>query len=302
MPYNLITILGPTAVGKTRLAALLANKFNGEIISADSRQVYRKLDLGTGKDFEDYLVNGNSVKHHLIDVIDPGDEFNLFLFNKMFYQIFSELQSKNKLPFLVGGTGLFLHSVLSGYNLNHVPFDETKYKELESYDIDFLSGYLKKINPRLHNTTDLLIKERVIKAIMISEKKDFEGVENKTEIKSLTIGIKLDREFVKERITARLKQRLENGMIDEVSNLLKSGITFDKLRFWGLEYRFIGSYLKGELNYEEMFEKLNSGIHNFAKRQMTWFRKIERDGIEIIWIDGADYSQAEQVISGKYFS
>lgn len=302
MLYNLITILGPTAVGKTRLAALLANKFNGEIISADSRQVYRKLDLGTGKDFEDYLVNGNSVKYHLIDVIDPGDEFNLFLFNKMFYQIFSELQSNNKLPFLVGGTGLFLHSVLSGYNLNRVPFDETKYKELESYHIDFLSGYLKKINPRLHNTTDLLIKERVIRAIMISEKKDFEGVENKTEIKSLTIGIKLDREFVKERITARLKQRLENGMIDEVSNLLKSGITFDKLRFWGLEYRFIGSYLKGELNYEEMFEKLNSGIHNFAKRQMTWFRKIERDGIEIIWIDGADYSQAEQVISGKYFS
>lgn len=302
MPYNLITILGPTAVGKTRLAALLANKFNGEIISADSRQVYRKLDLGTGKDFDDYIVNGKSVKYHLIDVIDPGDEFNLFLFNKMFYKIFSELQSKTKIPFLVGGTGLFLHSVLSGYNLNQVPFDEKKYKELESYDIDFLTGYLSKINPRLHNTTDLLIKERVIRAIMISEKKDFEGVANKTEIKSLTIGVKLERESVKKRITARLKQRLENGMIDEVSNLLKSGITFDKLHFLGLEYRFIGSFLKGELSYEEMFEKLNSGIHNFAKRQMTWFRKMEREGIEINWIEGADYSQAEQIILGKYFS
>jgi tRNA dimethylallyltransferase len=301
MPYNLITILGPTAVGKTRLAALLANRFNGEIISADSRQVYRKLDLGTGKDFEDYFVNGNSVKYHLIDIIDPGGEFNLFLFNKMFYKIFSELQFKNKIPFLVGGTGLFLHSILSGYNLNQVPFDEIKYKELESYDIDFLAGCLKKINPRLHNTTDLLIKERVIKAIMISEKKDFEGVENKTEINSLTIGIKLDREFVKERITARLKQRFENGMIDEVSNLLKNGITFDKLYFLGLEYRFIGRYLKGELNYEEMFEKLNIGIHNFAKRQMTWFRKMEREGIEINWIDGADYSQAERIIADKYF-
>jgi tRNA dimethylallyltransferase len=302
MAYNLITILGPTAVGKTRLAALLAYRFNGEIISADSRQVYKKMNLGTGKDLDDYIVYGSSINYHLIDVIEPGDEFNLFLFNKMFYKSFSEIGSSNKIPFLVGGTGLFLHSVLSGYNLNQVQFDEKKYKELEMCDINFLTARLKKINPNLHNTTDLLIKERVIKAIMIAEKKDFEGVEYKTEINSLTIGIKLNKEIVKERITERLIQRLKNGMIEEVENLLKNGITFEKLYFFGLEYRLIGSYLKGDLKYDEMFENLKNGIHKFAKRQITWFKKMEREGIEINWIDGPDYNKAEAIISNKYFS
>jgi len=302
MSYNLITILGPTAVGKTRLAALLANRFNGEIISADSRQVYKEMNIGTGKDLSDYIVNGNTIKCHLIDVIDPSEEFNLFLFNKLFYDAFHKIKQSANTPFLVGGTGLFLHSILTGYNLNKVEFDKNRYEELDSFDISFLTEKLKNLNPHLHNTTDLLIKDRVIKAIMVAEKNNFEGIENKVEIKSLNIGVRLEREKVKERITNRLKIRLENGMIEEVEQLLKNGITYNKLDFFGLEYKFIGKYLQGELKYEEMFDKLNRGIHNFAKRQMTWFRKMEREGIEINWIDGADYNKAEQIITEKYFA
>jgi len=302
MSYNLITILGPTAVGKTRLAALLANRFNGEIISADSRQVYKKMNIGTGKDLSDYIVNGKTVKYHLIDVIEPSDEFNLFLFNKLFYDAFHKINQSAKTPFLVGGTGLFLHSILTGYNLSKVEFNKNRYQELDSFDISLLREKLKNLNPHLHNTTDLLIKDRVIKAIMIAEKNIYEGIENKVEIKSLNIGVRLEREKVKERITNRLKIRLENGMIEEIEQLVKNGITYSKLDFFGLEYKFIGKYLRGELTYEEMFDKLNRGIHNFAKRQMTWFRKMEREGIEINWIDGADYNKAEQIITEKYFA
>lgn len=301
MPYNLITILGPTAVGKTRLSALLAAHFNGEIISADSRQVYKGMDIGTGKDLGDYIVEGKKIPYHLIDVIDPGDEFNLFLFNKLFYNCFHEINSKNKTPFLVGGTGLFIHSILSHYNLNKIEFDSVRFNELNNLDINDLREKLLDLNPKLHNSTDLLIKDRVIKAIMIAEKKDFSGIENKVGIKSLTIGIHEEREVIRKRITERLKRRIETGMIEEIKELLQSGITYSKLDFFGLEYKFIGKYLNGELNYEEMFQKLNSSIHNFAKRQMTWFRKMEREGIEINWIDGADYLTAEKIISNKYF-
>lgn len=302
MPYNLITIIGPTAVGKTRLAALLANRFNGEIISADSRQVYKGMDIGTGKDLSDYIVDGKAVKYHLIDVIEPGGEFNLFLFNKLFYDAFHQINLSNRIPFLVGGTGLFLHSILAGYNLNKVEFDDNRYQELDSLDVNSLAEKLKSINPNLHNTTDLLIKDRVIKAIIITEKNNFDGIENKTEIKSLNIGVRMERGMVKERITNRLKTRLENGMIEEVEQLIEKGLTFEKLDFFGLEYKFIGSYLQEKLSYEEMFDRLNRGIHKFAKRQMTWFRKMEREGIEVNWIDGADYYQAEKIITEKYFA
>ncbi|MDQ7818620.1 MAG: tRNA (adenosine(37)-N6)-dimethylallyltransferase MiaA [Melioribacteraceae bacterium] len=300
MSYNLITILGPTAVGKTRLAASLANHFNGEIISADSRQVYKGMDIGTGKDLADYIVDGQEIPYHLIDVIEPGGEFNLFLFNKLFYESYHKINSKNKIPFLVGGTGLFIHSILSEYNLNKVEFDLVLYNALNTLDINVLRERLLSLNPKLHNSTDLLLKDRVIKAILIAEKKDFSGIGNRVKINSLTIGIRVERETVRSRITERLRQRLENGMIEEIQQLLKNGITFDKLNFFGLEYKFIGKYLKGELDYEEMFQKLNSSIHNFAKRQMTWFRKMEREGIEINWIDGADYLTAEKIISNKY--
>lgn len=299
--YNLITILGPTASGKTGLAALLANKFNGEIISADSRQVYRKMNIGTGKDLDDYSVEGINIRYHLIDVIDPGGEFNLFLFNKMFFDSFHSIVDRNKTPFLVGGTGLFLHSILSGYELNRVDFSQKRFNELSLLETGQLKEILLSLNPKLHNSTDLLVKERIVKAIMIAEEKSFSPVDNRVDIKSLTIGLKNERNTIKERITERLKKRLKNGMIEEVEGLIKDGITMNKLLFFGLEYKFIAKYIAGELSYDEMFNQLNSGIHNFSKRQMTWFRKMEKEGITINWIEGADYNAAVKIIERNYF-
>lgn len=302
MQYNLITILGPTAVGKTFLGASLADYFGGEIISADSRQVYKGMDIGTGKDLKDYAVNGKTVPYHLIDLIDPKEEFNLFLFNQYFYKAFYEITSRQKIPFLVGGTGLYLHSILKGYDLNRVEFNEERYSELNELTIEELAAKLKMANPSLHNITDLLIKERIIRALMIAENSTRNEIERKSEINSLVIGVKLEREEIKKRITLRLKQRLENGMIDEVKQLVADGITFERLELFGLEYKFVSKYLIGELNYNDMFQKLNSSIHAFAKRQMTWFRKMEREGITINWIDGPNFEAARQIISQNYFS
>ena len=302
MQYNLITILGPTAVGKTFLGASLADHFGGEIISADSRQVYRRMDIGTGKDLNDYLINGKSVPYHLIDVIEPKDEFNLFLFNQHFYKTFNEINYREMIPFLVGGTGLYLHSILKSYDLNPVEFNDKRFSELNELTIEELVEMLKIKNPSLHNTTDLLIKERVIRAIVISEKAAHKESEGRSKINSLIIGVRLEREKIKKRITARLKQRLENGMIDEVKKLVDEGITFERLETFGLEYKFVGKYLSGEVNHNDMFQKLNSAIHSFAKRQMTWFRKMEREGIKINWIEGPDYEAAKQIISQNYSS
>lgn len=302
MNYNLITILGPTAVGKTRLGAVLANRFGGEIISADSRQVYRGMDIGTGKDIDDYIVGGRPVPYHLVDVIDPGEEFNLFAFNKLFYKAVNEILSRAKIPVLVGGTGLYLHSILKGYKLNKVDFDADKYDELNKLDVESLKKKLFALNPAPHNTTDLLIKDRIIKAILIAGKNEFESIPNKIDLNSLVIGVNVDRKIVRERITNRLRKRLESGMVEEVQNLLDKGITFEKLEFFGLEYKFIAKFIKNEITYEEMFEKLNTAIHQFAKRQMTWFRKLEREGIEINWIEGPDFNAAEKIILEKYFS
>ncbi len=302
MQYNLITILGPTAVGKTFLGASLADRFGGEIISADSRQVYRRMDIGTGKDLNDYLINGKSLPYHLIDLIEPKDEFNLFLFNQQFYKAFREISSREKIPFLVGGTGLYLHSILKNYDLNPVEFNDKRYSELSELTLEELAELLKAKNSSLHNTTDLLIKERIIRAIMLSEKTAHKEIDGRSGINSLIIGVSLEREEIKKRITARLKQRLESGMIDEVKNLIGEGITFERLETFGLEYKFVGKYLSGELNRNDMFQKLNSAIHSFSKRQMTWFRKMEKEGIKINWIEGADYDAAEQIISKNYFS
>ena len=300
MNYNLITILGPTAVGKTYLGAQLANRFNGEIISADSRQVYLGMDIGTGKDIDDYNVNGKIVPHYLIDVIEPKEEFNLFLFNKFFYESFSGIISRGKIPFLVGGTGLYLHSILSGYELNKVDFGAERYEELDEFGIKDLSEKLKKISSSLHNTTDLLVKERIIRAIMIAEKENNKETLKKAGINSLTIGIRLEREEIKKRITARLKRRLQSGMIEEVKRLIDGGISFERLNLFGLEYKFIGKYLSGELSYNDMYQKLNSAIHGFAKRQMTWFRKMEREGTVIHWLEGPDYEKACKIISQNF--
>ena len=302
MHFNLITILGPTAAGKTRLSAQLANYFNGEIISADSRQVYKGMDIGTGKDLNDYLINGNKVPYHLIDILEPSEEFNLFLFTKLFYQAYAKISSLHKIPFLVGGTGLYLHSILKKYNLQEVEFNKNRTEELDKFTIEELAELLKKINPALHNSTDLIIKERIITAIIIAETKNNKICQTKDEINSLVIGVRLEREEIKKRITDRLIARLDNGMIEEVKQLLNDGITFERLNLFGLEYKFIGKYLNKELSYDDMFQKLNSSIHNFAKRQMTWLRKMNREGIDINWIDGPDYAAAKQIISQKYFS
>jgi len=301
MTYNLITILGPTAVGKTFLAARLAKEFNGEIISADSRQVYTGMDIGTGKDLEDYKFDEIIIPHHLIDIINPSEEFNLFLFQKYFFEYYSQITSKKRLPFLVGGTGLYIHSLLKEYELLKVDFNVNRIEELNKYSIEELRKRLLDLSPSLHNTTDLLIKERVIKGIIIAEQKSQQEESSTPKLNSLVIGVAVERDEIKKRITVRLKQRLESGMIEEVEGFLKSGISHEKLAFFGLEYKFVSQYLKGNLNKNDMFQKLNSAIHKFAKRQMTWFRKMEKEGIEIHWVNGPDFEKAKEIIETKYF-
>ena len=303
MKEKLIVVLGPTAVGKTKFAVRLADKFNGEIISADSRQVYKQMDIGTGKDIDDYKIGDKEIPYHLIDVIEPTDEFDLFRFKKLFKDAFSKITSKNNLPFLVGGTGLYIHSILKNYELAEVKFDTSRYQELELLSTEELRKMVIEKVPSAHNTTDLIEKDRMIKAIIIAEQKQLNTPDNELDFDALVIGLKEDREKIKQNITKRLKQRLQNGMIDEVDNLVKSGITYEKLDFFGLEYKFIGKYLKGELNYNDMYQKLNSAIHKFAKRQMTWFRKMEREGIDIHWFDKNNESDAyllvEQFLQGN---
>jgi tRNA dimethylallyltransferase len=259
------------------------------------------MDIGTGKDIADYNVKGKIVESYLIDLIEPEKEYNLFSFMRNFHLAFDKICGNGKIPFLAGGTGLYLHSVLKDYNLTKVEFDTGRYEELNRLDLDKLTYALKRINPALHNTTDLLIKDRVIRAIIIAEGGAVKE-EEKESIRPLVIGVRFEREIIKERITARLKHRLQNGMIDEVKNLVARGIPFERLELFGLEYKFVGRYLKGELNYDEMYRNLNGAIHSFAKRQMTWFRKMEREGIVIRWIEGPDFQQAEKIINDNYFS
>ena len=299
MPYNLITILGPTATGKTRLAAMLAHAFNGEIISADSRQVYKEMDIGTGKDLKDYSIEGKIIPHYLINVINPTEEFDLYKFNQLFYQFFDKIKRNKKIPFLVGGTGLYISSILKGYKLTKADLTAKNLRYFEEYSTTELKTILRELSSNLHNTTDLINRERIIKAIIVAMASS-EDSSQQSNINSLVIGIKLPRSEIKNRITARLKSRLESGMITEVESLLKKNITYEKLNFFGLEYKFIGLYLKNELNYNDMFQKLNSAIHNFAKRQMTWFRKMEKEGIKINWIEGPDYNAAFKIIKDNF--
>jgi tRNA dimethylallyltransferase len=301
MKFNLITILGPTAVGKTRLGALLAAKFNGEIISADSRQVYKGMNIGTGKDFADYLVNGKQIKYHLIDIIHPSEEFNLFLFKKYFFEALDDINSRNKFPFLVGGTGLYLSAILQNYQLPPVNFEIEEFKAMQQLSLKELREILFGLNPRQHNKTDLLYKDRIIKAILI-EKANAETNTSPSPINSLVIGVKAEREIIKERITKRLTARLDSGMIEEVKTLIEQGISHDRLCQLGLEYKFISLYLQNKLIYNEMYQKLNSAIHSFAKRQMTWFRKMEREGIKINWIESGNYQDASNLIETIFSS
>lgn len=286
MKYDLITILGPTASGKTPLAANLASKINAEIISGDSRQIYRDMDLGTGKDLEDYVVNGVEVPYHLIDIVDPGYKYNVFEFQRDFLEAYNLVKSKGKIPLLCGGTGMYIESVLKGYKLIPVPENKSLREALADKSLEELTAILSKYK-KLHNSTDVDTVKRAIRAIEIEEYYIKENVDARPfpKLNSLIVGVEIDRELRREKITRRLHQRLENGMVDEVRRLIDSGIKPEDLIYYGLEYKFLTLYVIGELSYDEMISQLEIAIHQFAKRQMTWFRGMERRGFTIRWID-----------------
>lgn len=288
LKYNLVTILGPTATGKTGLAAHFAARTNGEVISADSRQVYRGMDLGTGKDLEDYFVDGVEIPSHLVDIEAAGAHYNVYRFQTDFIKTFKEVNARKRLPIMCGGSGLYLEAVLKNYRLIEVPPNKELRKELEGKTLEELTEILKALKPQLHNYTDVETDRRAVRAIEI-EKYYAENPKDDSEmpdIKSLNIGIDFDREIRRQRITTRLKQRLDEGMLDEVQKLLDSGLTSDQLIYYGLEYKFLTLHLIGELSFNEMFSKLEIAIHQFAKRQMTWFRGMEKRGTKIHWING----------------
>jgi len=291
MSKNLVVILGPTASGKTNLATRLAFDLNGEIISADSRQVYRNMDIGTGKDLNQYTIEGWRIPYHLIDILQPEDEFNLFTFQKRFYEIFDAILKNRKLPVLVGGTGLYLESVLSGYDLPEAEINEDFRKDLREKSKDELREILYSLKPDLHNKTDLEDAGRLIRAIEIETARHLKNIhpQHKPDVDAVIFGVRWERAVLRKRITRRLDERLKNGMVDEVAHLHSAGLSWQKLESFGLEYRFISFYLQGKMPLDEMRDKLNTAIHQFAKRQETWFRRMERKGIVIHWIQEDNY-------------
>lgn len=288
MNYDLVTILGPTASGKTPLAAALAFRLNAEIISGDSRQVYRRMDLGTGKDLADYVVDGKRIPYHLIDIVEPGYKYNVFEFQRDFLQAYDDIRQRGVLPILCGGTGMYIESVLKGYKLLPVPENPELRASLADKSLDelttILAGYKK-----LHNSTDVDTVKRAIRAIEIEEYYRQQPVSAREfqAINSLVIGVDIDRDLRRTKITRRLKQRLDEGMVDEVRALLDAGIPAEDLIYYGLEYKYLTLYAVGQLTYDEMFHQLEIAIHQFAKRQMTWFRGMERRGFNIHWIDAS---------------
>ena len=310
---RMITILGPTASGKTPVAARLAAEIGGEVISADSRQVYRRMDIGTGKDLDDYTVQGagfkmqgshqlahepltmNSepltIRYHLIDIAEPGTKYNLFQYQQDFFDAYNNIIGRGVTPILCGGTGLYIEAVLKGYGLSPVPQNPELRVQLEGKSLAELTQMLKELKAKngstMHNTTDVDSAQRAIRAIEIEEYNLHTPTEKREmpPIDSLIIGIDIDREERRRKITNRLKQRLENGMVEEVRSLLDEGIPAEDLIYYGLEYKFVTEYITGQTTYDEMFTRLEIAIHQFAKRQMTWFRGMERRGFTIHWID-----------------
>ncbi len=300
MNINLIVILGPTASGKTTLAAHLAKVLGSEIISADSRQVYRGMDLGTGKDLSEYCVEGVSIPCHLIDIVDPNVDFSVFDYQKRFFQCFDEIASRGVLPVLVGGTGLYLESVLQGYRMCAVPEDPVLRNELATEPMEGLIRRFLAVHSRPHNKSDLLDRSRLIRAIEIAEhSRHYKSLPDVPRIEALVVGVRWERSVLRERITGRLRQRLAAGMIEEVRSLHASGLSWERLHYFGLEYRYIGLYLQGMLDYQTMIETLNTKIHQFAKRQETWFRRMERRGTVIHWLDGADHDFLRKIIENN---
>ncbi len=297
MKQKLLIILGPTASGKTRLGVELARRMNGEIISADSRQVYRGLDIGSGKDLAEY----GEIPHHLIDIVDPGYEFNLFQFQRRFLEADAAIRGRGKLPLLVGGTGLYLDSVLSGYRLTAVPENHALREELAGEPLELLARRLRETNPRLHNSTDTLERQRLLRAIEIAEFRESTPPESLPEFRHLVLGLRWERSVLRERITERLRQRLGEGLVEEVARLHGEGISWEQLEFYGLEYRYVARHLQGELTKNDLFQKLNSAIHDFAKKQGNWFRRMERRGAVIHWLDGAADPTTEAAEIAKKF-
>lgn len=284
--YQLITILGPTASGKTAFAAALAERLDTEIISGDSRQIYRSMDIGTGKDLADYIVNGKQIPYHLIDICEPGYKYNVFEYQHDFFKAFNSIKDKGKLPILCGGTGMYIEAVLKGYKLLDVPPNPELRNSLKGKSLEELETILSSYKI-LHNKTDVDSAQRAIRAIEIEEYYKTQAPDkNEYEpINSLIIGVQIDRELRREKISRRLRSRLDEGMVDEVRNILNTGVKPEDLIYYGLEYKFLTQYIIGELSYEDMVSQLEIAIHQFAKRQMTWFRGMERRGFTIHWID-----------------
>ena len=282
--FNLLVVLGPTASGKTSLAVKLAQQLQGEVLSADSRQVYRGLDLGSGKDLDEY----QDVPYHLIDIVDTDYEYNIFDFQRHFVEAFELVNQRNKLPILAGGSALYVDAILKGYRLVEVPENPLLRAELALLSDTQLVDYLLALKPEQHNTTDLIERPRIIRAIEIAkgEQEAATSLPPFPKITPFIVAIKWDRAVLRKRVTARLIERFDQGLIEEVKNLQANGTPWQTLDFYGLEYRFVGQYLQGKLSRNDMFQKLNSAIHQFAKKQDTWLRRLERNGFKIHWLDG----------------
>ena len=301
LSIDLLVVLGPTATGKTKLAVQLADQLRGEIISADSRQVYRGMDIGTGKDLDEYELSENTIPYHLIDIADPMEEYNVSQFQNDFNRIFSEIKSSNKLPILCGGTGFYIKAVLMDFDLPTIGPDKTLRHELEDWTLEDLILELDNLSPGASIKTPVDTRRRVIRAIEVEKnREEEEGGRNKIKSKvqtPLVIGVEYPRQVIRERITKRLLERLENGMIEELETLLQNGVTHERLDTLGLEYRFISQYLQGNLTKDEMTTQLNTAIHRFSKKQMTFFRNMEKNGIKIHWIPGGNLEVALKLIS-----
>ena len=295
--FNMLVVLGSTASGKTKLAVELAKMLNGEIISADSRQVYRGLDIGSGKDLDEY----QEINHHLIDIVDPGYEYSIFDFQKDVISAYQDITDKNKFAIMAGGSALYVDSILKGYRLVEVPENIALRASLSTLSHDTLVSKLLALKPNLHNTTDIIERERLVRAIEIAqgELDAKHEINDFPALKPLIFAIKWPREVIRQRITERLKVRMEQGLIEEVARLHSQGVSWETLYFYGLEYRFIAQHLQGQLTKNDCFQKLNSAIHQFSKKQDTWLRRLERNGSKVHWLDGEKniLSQAMAVIA-----
>jgi tRNA dimethylallyltransferase len=290
---KMITILGPTASGKTSLAAALAADIGAEIISGDSRQVYRGMDIGTGKDLVDYNVDGRQVPYHLIDIVEPGTKYNIFRYQQDFLEAYQDITARGVTPILCGGSGLYIEAVLNGYALSPVPQNPALRNALTGKSLEELTRILVELKAHnksnMHNSTDVDTAKRAIRAIEIETYNLEHPLPDRVmpKMDSLIIGVDIDREERRQKITDRLKQRLENGMVEEIRRLLDGGVEAEDLIYYGLEYKYVTEYVIGKITYDEMFHHLEIAIHQFAKRQMTWFRGMERRGFDIVWLDAA---------------